>query len=117
MKLSELLTPAQVLLPLEAEDKWQAIRVLAQGMGRDLAMDNLTGNVRVISGYLSPARVSAVSSYPQETHIVVGECFDGNYFHSGLGNGLKSDADCDIFRCNYQMQGGAPGENLRAKNS
>ena len=32
MKLSELLTPSQILLPLVAEDKWQAIRLLAGGM-------------------------------------------------------------------------------------
>ncbi len=32
MKLSELLSPAQILLPFQAEDKWQAITLLAQGM-------------------------------------------------------------------------------------
>ncbi len=32
MKLSELLTDESVILPLEAADKWQAIRVMAQGM-------------------------------------------------------------------------------------
>jgi mannitol/fructose-specific phosphotransferase system IIA component (Ntr-type) len=32
MKLSELLTDESVILPLEASDKWQAIRIMAQGM-------------------------------------------------------------------------------------
>lgn len=32
MKLSELLTDGSVILPLQASDKWQAIRAMAQGM-------------------------------------------------------------------------------------
>ena len=32
MKLSELLTDGSVILPLQASDKWQAIRTMAQGM-------------------------------------------------------------------------------------
>lgn len=34
MKLSELISPELVLLPLEAEDKWQAIATLARGAAR-----------------------------------------------------------------------------------
>ncbi|MCC6672967.1 MAG: PTS sugar transporter subunit IIA [Planctomycetes bacterium] len=32
MKLTEMLKPAHVLVPLEAADKWQAIRVMAQAL-------------------------------------------------------------------------------------
>ena len=48
MKLSELITRDTVILPLEAEDKWQAIAAMAQAM--------------VDSGGLAPGRLAQVEA-------------------------------------------------------
>ena len=60
-------------------------RVLAQRIGRDLAVQNLRRDVGVVGRDLPPALAALIGADPNEADKLIGEGFDTGDFHNVLG--------------------------------